>query len=631
MGAQALIEDARGYTGALLSEARGAFTQAIAAVQQVGYTQLTFDGVPLPAAPTVPEALIPPELAPEELVLPADPGSAPIYQDIAAIEAGTAPTFSVAAPTITLPSTPAALAEFVQALPAVETSFTLPEPPAQLMQPMLDAPVIVDRVEPVKPNTNLPGFTATAPTDVPEAPTGLQATMESAYSGASTSMTRMLEGELDAQLTKINPRFHEQMGRIETQLATYLAGGTGISADVEAAIYERSRARNSAEEARVVDAAWTEAAANGFTMPNGTLLATARRGRQAGADNNAKANAEIVVMAAEMEQKNLQFAVTASAALRQTALSAALGYHSNLVTINGQALQYAKNVLDAVVETYNIAVRAFGVRVEALRAEALVYETRLKAAMAGIDLYRAEVAALEALTQVDTARLGVYRARIESLTALSGIYRTQVDAVLGRASLEKMKLDVFEAQVRAYAARVQAKNAEWQGYSAAIQGQTARAEVFASQVQGFNTQVQAYRSAVEAKAAVVRAAADTNEARARQYTATVAGYAAVVQARAQVASTKLENQRQEIVAFQAASAAQVANAQLRNEYYRSTGEIALKNAQLSIETIVKSADLARSYASSIAGLHTANAEVYGRTASSALAGMNSLASESLTA
>ena len=631
MGAQALIADARSYTGTLLGEARGAFTQAIAAVQQVGYTQLTFDGVPMPAAPTVPDALVPPELSSEELVLPTEPGTAPVYQDISAIEAGSAPSFAIEAPTITLPSTPAALAEFVQALPAIDTSFAFPEPPAQLMQPIFDAPVVADRAEPTRPNTNLPGFTATSPTDVPVAPTGLQATFEGAYAGASTSMISMLEGELDAQLAKINPRFHEQMGRIETQLATYLAGGTGFDAAVEAAIFERSRARNSAEEARVTDAAWSEAAANGFTMPTGTLLATVRRARQAGADNNAKANAEIVVLAAEIEQKNLQFAVTTSASLRQTALTAALGYHSNLVSINATALQYAKHILDAVIESYNVAVKAFTVRVEAFRAEVLLYETRLKAALAGIELYRAEVAALEAMTQVDVARLGVYKARIDSLVALSGIYRSQIDAVLGRASLEKMKLDVFEAQVQAYSARVQAKNAEWQGYSASIQGQNARAEVYASQVQGFNTQVQAYRATVEAKAAVVRAAADTNEARSRQYTASVAGYSAVVQARAQVASTKLENQRQEIVAFQAESAAQVANASLRMEYYKTTGDIALKNAQLSIETIVKSADLARSYASSIASLHTANAETYGKTAGSALSGMNSLASESLTA
>ena len=46
-------------------------------------------------------------------------------------------------------------------------------------------------------------------------------------------------------------------------------------------------------------------------------------------------------------------------------LSAALCYHSNLVQINGQALDYGKAVVAAIVEVYNLQVRAFGARLDA--------------------------------------------------------------------------------------------------------------------------------------------------------------------------------------------------------------------------------------------------------------------------
>ncbi len=629
MSVPELLSDARSYTASLVTQAKTAMDAAVSDVNRIGYVIPNIAPLTLPSSPPTGLDITAPTLGDVALDLPPDPGAAPIFQDISPLDPGVAPLFTAVAPTITLPTTPSSVAAFQDQAPAINSNIAFPEPPSALMNPLIDSPLLTSRVEPLKPQVSLPVFDAAIPVDTTVAPTDLEARFSDAYRSAAPSTIAMLDGYVDAQLAKFNPRYAEQMGRIEDQLATYLAGGTGISPAVESAIYERSRGKTDADARRARDAAYVEAAGRGFTMPPGFLLSAVQQARQAGADNNARAAGEIVVMQAELEQKNLQFAVTTSAGLRVSMLNAALSYHQNLITINGQALDYAKSVLNAILEMYNTGVKVYSLKLDGYKAEAAVFEVRLKSALAGIELYKVEIAALEALTNVDKAKVDVYRARIDALSSLSNVYRSQIEAVQGRVSLEKLKLDVFQARVQAYATQVQAKNAEWQGYSAAVNGEQSKAQLFQAQASAFGAQVQGYRAIIDGKSEVVRATAATNDARAKQYAAILSGYSAVVQARGDKARTQLENQRQVIVGFQAQSQAQVANAQVAQEYYKSVSQIAIENAKLQLSAQVQVADSTRAFGDSLARLGSANATIFGNLAGAAMSGMNTLAAETL--
>lgn len=627
MTVSALLTDARNYAGTLVASANTAMNAAANSVAAVGYSIPNYQPATLPGAPpsTIDTTL--PTLTDITLELPVEPTNALVFQDISPFDAGVAPGFSAVSPTIALPTSPSQVAEFMQAAPSLNTSIAFPDPPSALVNPLIEAPVLTSRPDPTKPQTLIPAFTSVAPVDNTLAPQGIDQTFANAYANAAPSTVSMLEGYVDAMLAKRNPRYAEQMAAIENQLATYMAGGTGLNPSVENAIYERARLKNDAESRRVRDSALADAAARGFTIPGGALLSAIQQARQAGADNNAKASSEIVVMQAEMEQKNLQFAVTTSAGLRTALLSATLSYHQNLVSINGQALDYAKSLLSSIIEVYNTAVKAFTVKLDAYKADAIVYETKLKSAMAGIELYRIEVAALEAMANVDKSKVDIYRARIESLTSLSNVYRAQIEAVQGRVGLEKLKLEVFQAQVQAYSTQVQAKSAEWQGYTAAINGQNAKAQIFSTQVQAYSSQVSAYKSTIEAKSEVVRATVAANQARATQYQALMTGYQTVVQARGEKARTQIQAQGQVILAYQAKIQAAVGNAQVQQSYYKAISDVAVNNAKGNLDAQLGEIASKRAFSETIARLGTANATVYGNLASSAMAGMNSLAAE----
>lgn len=624
-----LISNAQTFAQGANTAAVGALDQMRHDIGNVGFTSIGFNQPVLPDKPVFPKLLVPPTLDTIALDLPPDPAAAPVFQDVGAFDAGVAPTLTALVPVLTLPSKPADVAAFTASLPGLTTSFNFPSAP-NLDANSIPVPVIADRAVPVAPQIVLPVFEAQRPGDLAPAPTDYNTQFIAAYQSAQPNMVASIEGYLDGVINRFNPNYRAAMTAIEAQLAKYLAGGTALNPDIENAIYERSRGKGNAEYMRTRQVAMDDAARRGYTLPDGVLNATVNAARQSAADNNAMSARDIAVAQAEMEQKNLQFAVSTSADLRRSVLSASLAYHSNLIQINGQAIDYASKILGAIVQIYDSAVKAYMARADVYRAEATVYEVRLKSALAGIDLYRAQIDALVALTRVDQSKIDVYKARIDVLQSLAAVYRSQIDAVVAQASIEKLKVDIFQAQVQGYAATVGAKQAEYQGYTAAIGGEQAKQAVFSEQVRAFSANVEAYRSIVAAKSAAVSAAATTNEARSRAYSAILSGYAAVVQARGDKARTQLENQRQQVIAFQATASAQEANSKLQSDWYRSVAQIVIENSKLGVQVVVEGAKLNLEQSKSTAAIGTAAAQVYSAVASSALSGINTLVSQSLT-
>ena len=102
--AATLIAEGRAYASGRVTDADAAMSAAISAVQQIGYYQVSYNPLPLPAAPNTDLNLTVPTLTSITLDLPAEPTTTLVFQDIPEIDAGTAPDFSATAPTFTTPS-----------------------------------------------------------------------------------------------------------------------------------------------------------------------------------------------------------------------------------------------------------------------------------------------------------------------------------------------------------------------------------------------------------------------------------------------------------------------------------------------------------------------------------------------
>lgn len=540
--------------------------------------------------------------------------------------------------TVTVPSMPS--------VPQINVSINEPVKPSQgrafdLMAPKLaimaqlpDAPdaqyvapptLDTNIVMPTRPNLMRPAFDGERPGDVPVAPDAA-GDFEGAYRGASQMMQSALQGQIDAFMARINPEFNPQMARLESRLAEWTSGtaATGLAPSVEAAIYERSRSRANAEARRVQGEAWTVAARNGFTMPTGALLAAQQSARQAAADTNAAGSREIVAMQAELEQKNIQFALTLSADLRKSVLSMSIGYHGNLVQINGQAIDYARSLTDALVRLFGMAVEAFKTKLDLYRADVSVFESLIRASLADVELYKAEIEAERSKLQIDESNVRLYQAQIDAQTSAVTAWAKRVDGIVAVAGLEKLKLEAFRAQVDAFQAETQAKGEEWRAYSAAWSGEEAKVKAGLATAQVYQAQIDAARANLAAQQTKISAQAEAVRAQLGIYTADTQVFSEIVRADAIRVQSTLAAQDSLVKAYQVGSQAQIAQANVQAEQFRAQAQVALGLCETKTRVIIEEARLLVQSMSNAASVALSAGQSYAQMAEASLAGMNTL-------
>jgi len=567
----------------------------------------------------------PPTFTDIGLDLPQDPDKMGKLVEVSEANQDTAPTFTDAPPTLEFGNTPNALAEFQGRAPGLTSNFEFPQPPGGLGN-VIPLPVLSTPVMPDAPTIAAVNFDELSPINDAAAPTDLNGTFASAFTTRSQETLTGVNAQLDAYLKHHYPEHHSQVARIEAQLTKYLAGGTGLKAEVEDAIYARGRAKNDAEAQRVQNSALADMAARGFTLPSGVGNATMARARQDAANNNAKMVNEIAIAQAEMEQKNLQFAVTTSAALRATAIQSMLGYMQSVVSIHSMALDYAKGILGAVVQVYDLQIKSFSLKLDAYKAAANVYDIKVRASGQLIEIYKGQLQAVETLVGVDRTKVDIYKAQIDSMKSLSDLYKTQVEVVVSKASLEKLKIDLFQAQVQTYAVQVQAKNSEWQGYQARLSGEEAKAKIFTAQVEAFNGKVGAYKSKTDGISEKIKSEAARNNATIQEYAARVSAYEAQVRAKTAVASGNIENQRQRLTGYKGEIDYAIADASMALEAYKANVQAAATNATTSAQVQLENAKVGVASMGALSTVFGEILKVYSGPATAAAAGMVALAS-----
>ena len=573
------------YTGARFS--RTTFSAQLPAIRQIGDPSVSPTYGASPNIATFTQPTKPPTNTADETLLQ----NAPVVTDIP------------------VPSAPDLMTEIHGITPPTILSITIP-----------DAPIYA-----------APEFTGTRPVFDVAMPTNLDVTMRTQYQTISPIMQDAVTSQIDAFIDREFPNYRTGLAKIEDRLNTYLNGGSALSTEIEDAIYNRTLDKTNREGRRAADTAWKDAAKAGYTMPTAYLLAKKQDIDQMRRDNNARAAIDIAVKQAELEQQNLQFAVTQSASLRQIAINSALNYYSGLVQINGQALEYSRSIVDAIVKSFDIAARYAEVQTRIYEAEARIYEAKLRGAMAIFEAYTAKIRGLEAQSNVNMAQVQVYKARLDAVMAEANVYRAEVDGALAKATIERAKVDIFQARVQAYGAQVNAATAAWQGYVAACNGESAKVSASAEVVRAWMAKVTAYSAEVNAKGMEIQAIAGVNDANARAFSARASAFSAQVQAESAAVQAEIGSFDETLKSF-------IAKANVIQERSRSqihAYEVALRQlevqSQLQFQYLKEANDMRISKATGMARISESLASVHGQSAQAALSGMNSLASVAATA
>lgn len=201
------------------------------------------------------------------------------------------------------------------------------------------------------------------------------------------------------------------------------AQGTGIPIAVESALWERDRARLTAEASRAEDEALTMWAGRGYALPPGALVHSTQLIRAGLTNALAQQSRDIAIKVTDVHVENARFAVGQAATIRSQAIGAAVEYIKALMV----SPQYVGQWLGALLDG----------RAKLVGAQADVFRTRAGVA---VDVFK-----VGAQTQLDkfktSADVGIESAKTQNATGLEA-YRVGAD--VGRQQFQA-ELDLYRS------------------------------------------------------------------------------------------------------------------------------------------------------------------------------------------
>ena len=430
------------------------------------------------------------------------------------LSVGRVPTFTVTAPVISIPDPPAPLDVAPPAdqppltvitLPA-DPDGTLPEVPTQALLtlptiglglspqflasvPQFAAPNPTLQATPPAPFAGTPPeFTATEPEFTATAPDRLQPitidpgdsiTIPSApvrpVIDSNVNIPNHYVADLASYQASIftgsTPPLNQEL---IDRIGEMLAGGTGLPADIQSAIFDVSAAAEDRSLRQLLQTAHEEWGARGFELRGGRLDERIVNARQTNQSAKLARARDIRIHVANMEIENLRFSV-------QQTIVFADQYRRHYATLYTLAESIASRIFEIGRSVYLARIELMRLQVALYQADAAVFETLVRAELANLEVFRLkiEVARINVAIQqsniglygteatVFNSQVNVFQAKIAEFTAQVGLYNTDAD-VYARIQLGtyQVEIDAFRAQVTKFGADVTKFGADTGLYSA---------------------------------------------------------------------------------------------------------------------------------------------------------------------
>jgi hypothetical protein len=278
------------------------------------------------------------------------------------------------------------------------------------------------------------------------------------------------------------------LDKVKQRVSTMLDGGTGLPAAIEAALYGRAVDRDDETMLAAEQDALDEFASRGFDAePNGLLARRLDQVRRANRDARAETSRAIRLQNAELEQRNLQFAVTSGISLEVSLLQAHLA-------VEERKFQYAVKLADLRIAVFQAHIAGFNAKVVAFNGRVEAYKAFLEGLRAKVDVYKAEVEAAKARGEINEQRVRIYEGQIRAEAAKAEAARVLIEAFRAKIDAERAKIEGYRAEVDVFRARIDAYRAEWEGERARLEAEATKGRVYESVVNAFGQRVQIWRT-----------------------------------------------------------------------------------------------------------------------------------------
>ena len=421
-----------------------------------------------------------------------------------------------------------------------------------------------------------------------------------------------------------DPYDQTEIDTIRSQLIAMRINGLALPAAIEQAIFDRARGREDVLSLQQEQEAGRALASRGLRQPAGLMAQSLQALREKARLTSSGASRDLGIEIAKQNIEAVRFGLSQAIALESTLLQ-------NHIAVQGLTLDAAKAAHAALIAVFEAQVALHNAQWEGFKAEAQVYEARLRALATQVDMAKARIDAEKVKGDINEGLVRAYGEKVRALSALADMYRAQVDAAKAKGEINVQRLEQVRLRLQAYGMDVDAYGKQWDAFAkqadaeaTGIRYYEALGNVFGQRVNAWKGQVEAQQTRAQTQIArngqsleLFRTALDGVRTRVAAQSANVESVARIF-----AAETALFAAQGQVSA--AESAAGDRTASLRMEQSKLIFDSAVQNARMAADVGIKKAELA------IEGSRGA-AQVLGQLTASVLSGVNLSASANSSA
>ena len=371
-----------------------------------------------------------------------------------------------------------------------------------------------------------------------------------------------------------NPYVSELLDKIKAKILNDITNGsTGLSPEVETAIFQRESERALLVHQETMDRIAAEWAKRGFSLPNGALAALFQEEEINFTNKRLDVSRDIAIKMAELALQNEHFMIERGITFENMMIA----LHN---AVAERTFNASKAFAEILIQGFQLQVQKYGILNDIYKTRAAVYESQIRGELAKAEVYKTQMEGVKAVSDINESYVKLYTAQIAAVEALINIYRVEMEGAKTLADINRMKLDAFRAQIEAYMAQVNAKTAEYNMYRAKIDGEKSKVDIYRAQVDAFGTEVQAKTAIVHGKIETVKAQTEINKELAAKYGAEIEAYRAQVGAESERIGAIIKAFLGEVDLYRADAQA-----------YEAQGNVIVKAYQAEIEQAIAQANL----------------------------------------
>ncbi|RKG33726.1 hypothetical protein [Acinetobacter tianfuensis] len=379
---------------------------------------------------------------------------------------------------------------------------------------------------------------------------------------------------------------------IQQKVKAWMAGGTGLPAPIEDALFSRARSRLSRDTERAVQESINDWSSRNYSMPPGMLAKQAASIREQGHLQAGELNRDILIEASKMEIDNIRFMVERGIALEQIMVNV----FNN--TVN-HLFETAKFNAESKISVFNAQVALFNAQNSAFESLTLVYKTKLEGAIAKLSAYKTAVDAQVALGQVNEQHVQVYKARIDAVLSNVELYKASMQGASVRADVIKNQFDAYRSEVQAFGEQINAEKIKVDAYEAQTRAESARVSMFEAQTRAYASTVQAVQSKASLKSDEIKLKMEAARTWIAKYSADMDGYKADLQTRLSEAQLKTSNFSAQVDAWRSSAGVEISHAEMQSRFSDNNtrtniaiAEMQIKEYEAKIQKSLQEAQLA---------------------------------------